>query len=109
MEFGIGLARVHQLCLSNICCYLFSYFGFFLSARVGAKLLSVWIIVGQEPTVLAVDASRGCSDNFPVSLIVFLFFLPPRQTKILSQRPVKPKLTNQLIYLSSIHFPSSGL
>ena len=76
MEFVIGIARVHQLCLSNICCYLFSYFGFFLSARVGAKLLSVWIIVVQEPTVLAVDASRGCSDNFPVSLIVFHFFLP---------------------------------
>ena len=65
---------MHQLCLSNICCYLFSYFGFFLSARVGARLLSVWIIVVQEPTVLAVDASRGCSDNFPFRLSFFYSF-----------------------------------
>ena len=76
VEFGNRHSSMHQLCLTDTFCYLFSYFGFFLSARVCAELLSVWIIVGQEPTVLAVGASRGCSDNFPVSPIVSLFFLP---------------------------------
>ena len=53
--------------------FFFYYFGFFLSAGVGAEQL---LIVGQGPTVLAVGASRGCSDNFLVSPIVSLFFLP---------------------------------
>ena len=67
---------------------------------VGAEQL---LIVGQEPTVLAVGASTY---TFLVSPIVSLFFLPlstekaTRQTKILSQRAVKPKLTNQPLFLS---------
>ena len=47
-----------------------------LNPKQPTNQLSVWIIVGQGPTVLAVGASWGCSDNFPVSLIVSLFFLP---------------------------------
>ena len=67
---------------------------------VGAEQL---LIVGQESTVVAVGAS---TDTFLVSPIVSLFFLPlstekaTRQTKILSQRAVKPKPTNQPTNLS---------
>ena len=36
-------------------------------------ILLIWIIVGQEPTVLAVSAVRGCLDNFSLDLVSFLF------------------------------------
>ena len=50
-----ALSYRHILQLVFFFCY---YFGFFLSAGVGAEQL---LIVGQRPTVLAVDASRDCS------------------------------------------------
>ena len=43
---------------------------------------TIWMTVGQGPTLLAVGAGRGCLDVF---------------TLILSQRAVKPKTTNQPI------------
>ena len=68
-----ALSYRHILQLVFFFLFLFYYFGFFLSAGVGAEQL---LIVGQGPTVLAVGASRSCSDNFLVSPIVSLFFLP---------------------------------
>ena len=38
-------------------------------------VLLIWIIVGQGPTVLAVDAGGGCLDIF-FSRLSFVFFLP---------------------------------
>ena len=75
----------------------------------GAKVLgklpvpgrpTIWITVGQGPTVLEVDAGGGCLDIFTL-IYPFLssFFLSlgvgPIETEILSQRPVKSKSTNQ--------------
>ena len=37
---------------------------------------TIWIIVGQGPTALAVDAVGGCLDIF-FSRLSFLFFLLP--------------------------------
>ena len=34
---------------------------------------TIWIIVGQGPTVLAVGAGGGCLDIFT---LIYLFFLP---------------------------------
>ena len=60
---------------------------YFLSSRVwsgGAMVLgklpvpgrpTIWIIVGQGPTVLAVGAGGGCLDTF-LSSIISLFLLP---------------------------------
>ena len=36
---------------------------------------TIWIIVGQGPTALAVGAGGGCFDIFSLS-IISLFFLP---------------------------------
>ena len=35
-----------------------------------------WIIVGLGPIVLAIDAGGGCLENFFLSTITSLFFLP---------------------------------
>ena len=76
-SWGRGIAPGHMFCPTDTFCYLSSYFGwsnFFLPAGLRAEKLS--IIVGQEPTVLAVGAGRGCADNFLGLPIVSLFFLP---------------------------------
>ena len=39
------------------------------------SVLLIWIIVGQEPTVLAVGAGGGCLGIF-LSSVISLFFLP---------------------------------
>ena len=56
---------------------------------------TIWIIVGQGPTALAVGAGGGCLDIF--SVVYHFSFLTPSlwETEILSQRAVKPKSTNQ--------------
>ena len=61
---------------------------------------TIWMTVGQGPTALAVGAGGGCLDIF--SLIYPIFILSPSlwetaryRLKILSQRAVKPKTTNQ--------------
>ena len=57
-------------------------------------VLLVWIRIGQGPTAFAVGAGGGCLDIF-LSSIISLFFLPLSGTEILSQRAVKPKITDQ--------------
>ena len=61
---------------------------------------TIWIIVGQGPTALAVGAGGGCFDIF----LCLLFFLlsyslslgdGPIWTEILFQMVVKPKSSNQ--------------
>ena len=64
-------------------------------------VLLIWITVEQGPIVLAVGAGWGCLDNFFSHLsLLFSFSLSLGDgliwTKILSQRAVKPKTTNQL-------------
>ena len=61
-------------------------------------ILLIWIIVGQGPIVLAVDAGVGCLDIFSL-VYLFSFLSPslgdgPMWTEILSQRAIKPKTTN---------------
>lgn len=61
------------------------------------KVLPLWITLELRSTALAASAGRGCFDFFSLS---FFFFFPlsgkrPIQTEILSQRVVKPKITNQ--------------
>ena len=60
---------------------------------------TVWMMVGQGPIALAVDAGGGCLAIFPLRYLLFSFSLSleggPIQTEILSQRAVKPKTTNQ--------------
>ena len=57
---------------------------------------TIWMIVGQGPVALAVDAGGGCLDIF---LLLYPFSLSlgdgPIWTEILSQRAAKPKTTNQ--------------
>ena len=68
-------------------------------------VLLIWSRVGQGPTALAVGAGGGRLDIFFLLLsFLFFFFLSlgdgPKKTEILSQRAVKPKITNQpTIYL----------
>ena len=62
---------------------------------------TIWIIVGQGPTVLAVDAGGGCLDIF--SIVYHFIFLTssPWETaryrlKYCLKRPLSPnQLTNQ--------------
>ena len=62
---------------------------------------TVWIIVGQGPTVLAVGAGGGCLDIFT---LIYLFSpLSPSLWKTARYRlkyclkvPLKPKTTNQI-------------
>ena len=61
---------------------------------------TIWMIVGQGPSALAVGAGGGCLDIF--TLIYPFSFLSPSlwetaryRLEILSQRAVKPKTTNQ--------------
>ena len=62
-------------------------------------VLLIWIIVGQGPTALTVDADGQLFEHF--SLIYYFSLLSlflgdgPIYTEILSQRDVKPKTTNQ--------------
>ena len=62
-------------------------------------VLLIWLIVGQGPIALAVGAGGRYLDIF--SLVCLFSFLSPSlgdgpiQTKILSQKAVKPKTTNQ--------------
>ena len=61
---------------------------------------TIWITVGQGPTVLAVGAGGGLFRHFyshPSILSSFSLSLGdgPILTEILSQRAVKPKTTNQ--------------
>ena len=61
----------------------------------------IWIIVGQEPTVLVGGANGDCFDVYFFSPILPLFCLPfsgdsSIWTERLSQRAVKLKTTNQL-------------
>ena len=63
-------------------------------------VLLIWITVGQGPIVLAVGAGGGLFGHFYSHLSFLSPFLlslenGPIQTKILSQRAVKPKTTNQ--------------
>ena len=56
---------------------------------------TIWIIVGQGPTALAVSAGGGCLDIFSLHLsFLFSYSLSlgdgPIWTEILSQRAVKP-------------------
>ena len=37
---------------------------------------TIWVIVGQGPTALAVGAGGGCLDIFFLSSIISLFLLP---------------------------------
>ena len=64
------------------------------------------IIVGQGPIVLAVGAGGGCLDIIHHLSLLFSFSLSlgdaPISTKILSQRVIKPKTTNQPTFLWSI-------
>ena len=62
---------------------------------------TIWIIVRQGPTALALGTDEGCLDIF--SLIYhFSYSLSlgdgPILTEILSQRAVKPKSTKQLTH-----------
>ena len=67
-------------------------------------VLLIWIRVGQGPTALAVGAGEGCLDI--LSLVYHFSFLSPSlwetaryRLKILSQRAVKPKTTNENQYV----------
>ena len=90
--------------------YLFKIFFFRGGWSGGAKVLgklsvpgrpTVWIIVGQGPTVLAVDAGGGCLDIF--SLVYHFSLLSPSlwetaryRLKYCLKRPLSPKQpTNQ--------------
>ena len=64
------------------------------------RVLLIWIIVGQSPTVLAVGARGGCVDIF--SLLCRPSFFPSRgdgsiqnEIHVLSERAVNLKTTNQ--------------
>ena len=66
---------------------------------------TIWILVGQGPSALAVDAGGGCLDIFFSRLSLFFSFSVSLgdgliQTEILSQRAVMSKTTNQPIILS---------
>ena len=57
--------------------------------------LTIWLTVGQGPTVLAVGAGGGCLDIFTL-----LYHFSPRETaryrlKYCLKGVVKPKTTNQ--------------
>ena len=62
------------------------------------SVLLILIVAGQGPIAFAVGAGGSCLD---ISLIYLFSFLSPFlgdgpiKTEILSQRPVKPKSTNQ--------------
>ena len=61
---------------------------------------TIWITVGQGPTVLVVGVGGGCLDIFTfIYPFLFSFSLSlgdsPIYTEILSQRAVKPKTSNQ--------------
>ena len=63
---------------------------------------TIWMIVGQGPTALAVGARGGCLDIF--TLIYPFFPLSPTlwettryRLKYCLRGPLKPKLTNQLL------------
>ena len=58
--YDVGGGRVVRWCWVNLQC---------------RGVLLIWIIVGQRPTVLAVDAGGGCLDIF-ISSIISLFSLP---------------------------------
>ena len=62
----------------------------------------IWIIVEQGPVALAIGAGGGCLETFFLSSIVFLFFLPLRETtryrlKYCLKRPLKLEKTNKSI------------
>ena len=59
------------------------------------SVLLIWIIVGQGSTVLAVGAGGGCLIFFSRLYFLFSLKLGPIETKILSQRAVKPKTTDK--------------
>ena len=62
---------------------------------------TIWILVGQGPTALAVGAGGGCLDIF---ILIYPFFsLPPSlwetaryRLKYCLKGPLNPKSTNQL-------------
>ena len=55
---------------------------------------TIWIIVGQGPTALAVGAGGGCLDIFTL-ICPFSSLSPKTKSEILSQRAAKHKTTNQ--------------
>ena len=64
----------------------------------GVLLHVIWIIIGHGPTALALGAGGGLFDYFFLSSIISLFLpLSGRRydIEVLSQRPAKPKTTNQ--------------
>ena len=73
-----------------------------LSKRQCRAVLLIWIIVGQGPITLAVDASGGCLGIF--SLVYLFSFLSPSLgdgsiwTEILSQRAVNPRQPTIMIF-----------
>ena len=85
---GGGGGRVERRCWINLQC---------------RGVLQVWTIEGQRPIALALGAGGGCLDIF--SLVYLFSFLSPslwetaRYREILSQRAVKPKTTNQRLFL----------
>ena len=62
--------------------------------------VDIWIIEGQGPTMLALCAGGGCL-NIVFSRLSFLSSFSlclgdgPIKTEILSQRTVRPKISNQ--------------
>ena len=70
---------------------------------------TIWITVGQGPIALAVGADGGCLDifipNYPFSSFSLSLGDGPIWTEILSQRAVKPKTTNQKIFIYRITNP----
>ena len=62
-------------------------------------ILLIWIIVGQESTVLAVGASWGYLDIFFHACHTFYLFLLADgyiQTEILSKRATRPKKNHSI-------------
>ena len=64
---------------------------------------TIWIMVGQGPTALAVGAGGGCLYIFLSSVISLFYSLSvgdsPIKIEILSQRAVKPNIPTKIIKL----------
>ena len=62
---------------------------------------TIWMIVGQEPIVLAVGAGGGCLDFLPSSILspLSLWETARYRLKYCLKRPLNPKQpTNQLLF-----------
>ena len=68
---------------------------------MGQGRLLIWIVVGQGPTALAVDAGVGCFDIFSPVCHFFLLSVSLWETaryrlKYCLKGPLSPKPTNQI-------------